>query len=66
MFNKNKPRRAHLLNAGIKKMVRKKNCPNCGSRKISQKDNELICNVCGVEFSGKSRGRTSKKGRKQW
>jgi ribosomal protein L37AE/L43A len=48
------------------KMVRKKNCPNCGSRKITLKGNEWKCNICGAEFSGKSRGRTSKKGKKQW
>jgi ribosomal protein L37AE/L43A len=47
-------------------MARKKNCPKCGSRKVSQKGKEWKCNICGTEFSGKSKGKTSKKGRKRW
>jgi ribosomal protein L37AE/L43A len=47
-------------------MVRKKNCPKCGSRKVSIKGNVWNCKICGAEFSGKSRGKTSKKGRKRW
>jgi ribosomal protein L37AE/L43A len=47
-------------------MVRKKNCPNCGSRKNTKKGNEWKCNTCGTEFSGSSKGKTSKKERKRW
>jgi ribosomal protein L37AE/L43A len=47
-------------------MGRKKNCPKCGSKKNTVKNNIMKCNTCGTEFSGKSRGRTSKQEKRQW
>jgi ribosomal protein L37AE/L43A len=42
-------------------MGRKERCPHCGSKKIKITDDVKKCRVCKYEWTGKPRGKTSKK-----
>jgi len=40
---------------------RKERCPQCGSKKIEVQANSKKCKVCGYQWTGKVRRKTSKK-----
>jgi len=43
------------------KMGRKERCPRCGSKKVDYFSTPKKCRVCGHEWTGKAKKRTSRK-----
>ncbi|HEY4700042.1 MAG TPA: hypothetical protein VIH27_06725 [Nitrososphaerales archaeon] len=44
-------------------MARKERCPQCGSKKIVFQADSKKCEVCGYQWTGKVRKKTSRKGK---
>lgn len=43
------------------RMGRQERCPECGSKKITVETSNKKCNICGVQWSGKTVKKTIKK-----
>ncbi len=59
----NDKRQGYLTDGEDGLMVRKELCPQCGSKKIVVEADSKKCEVCGYQWTGKVRKKTSRKGR---